>query len=128
MYRSIFDRKQAPNPLDDNKGVSQRPKKAGNVFYVVLRFVSEPTAAVEMEGTDARYRYRHGHLMLFDDDEQLEVRHVISLAHHHVSIYSGGDRTPYFRVAPFGATPEIWHLFQASAPLIAARLDATLTR
>ncbi|KAI3341068.1 hypothetical protein F4824DRAFT_363581 [Ustulina deusta] len=73
MYRSIFDRKQAPSPLDDNKSVSQRPKRAGNVFYVVLR---------------------HGHLMLFDDDEQLEVRHVISLANHNVSIYSGGDRTP----------------------------------
>ncbi|KAI1658712.1 hypothetical protein F4813DRAFT_42486 [Daldinia decipiens] len=73
MYRSIFDRKQTPSPLDDGKGVSQRPKKAGNVFYVVLR---------------------HGHLMLFDDDEQLEVRHVISLAHHDISIYSGGDPTP----------------------------------
>lgn len=32
--------------------------------------------------------------MLFDDEEQLEVRHVISLAHHNVSIYSGGDATP----------------------------------
>jgi len=32
--------------------------------------------------------------MLFDDDEQVEVRHVISLAHHDVSIYSGGDMTP----------------------------------
>jgi hypothetical protein len=32
--------------------------------------------------------------MLFDDEEQLEVRHVISLAHHDVSIYSGGDNTP----------------------------------
>jgi len=32
--------------------------------------------------------------MLFDDDEQLEVRHVISLAHHEVSVYSGGDETP----------------------------------
>lgn len=32
--------------------------------------------------------------MLFDDDEQLEVRHVISLAHHDISIYSGGDNTP----------------------------------
>lgn len=39
MYRSIFDRKQTPSPLDDSKGVSQRPKKAGNVFYVVLRYV-----------------------------------------------------------------------------------------
>ncbi|KAK0112202.1 hypothetical protein ONS96_001453 [Cadophora gregata f. sp. sojae] len=39
-------------------------------------------------------QYRHGHLMLFDDDEQLEVRHVISLAHHEVGIYSGGDETP----------------------------------
>ncbi|KAI1311222.1 hypothetical protein F5Y03DRAFT_324362 [Xylaria venustula] len=73
MYRSIFDRKQTASPLDDNKSVSQRPKRAGNVFYVVLR---------------------HGHLMLFDDDEQIEVRHVISLANHTVSIYSGGDRTP----------------------------------
>ncbi|KAI1760205.1 hypothetical protein GGR53DRAFT_470532 [Hypoxylon sp. FL1150] len=73
MYRSIFDRKQTPGPLDEHKSVSQRPKKAGNVFYVVLR---------------------HGHLMLFDDDEQLEVRHVISLAHHDISIYSGGDNTP----------------------------------
>ncbi|KAI1818548.1 hypothetical protein GGS20DRAFT_191863 [Poronia punctata] len=72
MYRSIFERKQTSGPLDD-KSVSQRPKRAGNVFYVVLR---------------------HGHLMLFDDDEQLEVRHVISLANHNVSIYSGGDRTP----------------------------------
>lgn len=32
--------------------------------------------------------------MLFDDDEQLEVRHVVSLAHHDISIYSGGDNTP----------------------------------
>jgi hypothetical protein len=72
MYRSLFDRKQASNPLDGQSN-SQRPKKAGNVFYVVLR---------------------HGHLMLFDDDEQLEVRHVISLAHHNVGIYSGGDTTP----------------------------------
>ena len=32
--------------------------------------------------------------MLFDDEEQLEVRHVISLAHHNVSIYSGGNGTP----------------------------------
>lgn len=37
---------------------------------------------------------RHGHLMLFDDDEQIEVRHVVSLAHHKVAIYSGGDETP----------------------------------
>jgi hypothetical protein len=73
MYRTIFERKQTPGPLDDKNNVSQRPKKAGNVFYVVLR---------------------HGHLMLFDDEEQLEVRHVISLAHHDVSIYSGGDTTP----------------------------------
>ncbi|KAK3190715.1 hypothetical protein K4F52_003406 [Lecanicillium sp. MT-2017a] len=72
MYRSIFDRKPVPGPIENNS-MSQRPKKAGNVFYVVLR---------------------HGHLMLFDDEEQLEVRHVISLAHHDISIYSGGDVTP----------------------------------
>ncbi|CEJ91395.1 hypothetical protein VHEMI07111 [[Torrubiella] hemipterigena] len=73
MYRSIFDRKAAPNGPIEGTNMSQRPKRAGNVFYVVLR---------------------HGHLMLFDDEEQLEVRHVISLAHHDISIYSGGDVTP----------------------------------
>jgi hypothetical protein len=40
MYRSIFDRKQGPNALENNNGVSIRPKRAGNVFYVVLRFVT----------------------------------------------------------------------------------------
>lgn len=73
MYRSIFERKAGPGPLDNHGGASQRPRKAGNVFYVVLR---------------------HGHLMLFDDDEQLEVRHVVSLAHHNVNIYSGEDVIP----------------------------------
>ena len=32
--------------------------------------------------------------MLFDDEEQVEVRHVISLAHHDIGVYSGGDLTP----------------------------------
>ncbi|KAF4337009.1 hypothetical protein FBEOM_9127 [Fusarium beomiforme] len=74
MYRSIFERKPTPGPLDNNSNsTSQRPKNAGNVFYVVLR---------------------HGHLMLFDDEEQVEVRHVVSLAYHEISIYSGGDVTP----------------------------------
>ncbi|MCJ1404209.1 hypothetical protein MMC11_007434 [Xylographa trunciseda] len=72
MYRSLFDRKQAPT-LDNNKGNGKTTKKARNVFYVVLR---------------------HGHLMLYDDLEQVEVRHVISLAHHDVSIYSGGNEIP----------------------------------
>ncbi|KAG5664310.1 hypothetical protein KAF25_008044 [Fusarium avenaceum] len=74
MYRSIFERKPTPGPMDNNSSsTSQRPKNAGNVFYVVLR---------------------HGHLMLFDDEEQVEVRHVVSLAYHEISIYSGGDVTP----------------------------------
>ncbi|KAF4119850.1 putative integral membrane protein conserved region (DUF2404) [Geosmithia morbida] len=73
MYRSLFDRKAGPAGPVDNNSMNQRPKRAGNVFYLVLR---------------------HGHLMLFDDEEQIEVRHVISLAHHNVSIYSGGDPTP----------------------------------
>jgi hypothetical protein len=36
MYRSIFDRKPSTSPLD-NKGAGKPQKKAGNVFYVVLR-------------------------------------------------------------------------------------------
>ncbi|QSS53973.1 putative PH domain-containing protein [Histoplasma capsulatum var. duboisii H88] len=72
MYRSIFDRKQAPT-IDPTKGNGKNPKKARNVFFVILR---------------------HGHLMLYDDAEQIEVRYVISLAHHNVSIYNGGDPIP----------------------------------
>ena len=37
MYRSIFDRKPSPSPLD-NKGVGKPQTKGGNVFYVVLRY------------------------------------------------------------------------------------------
>ena len=32
--------------------------------------------------------------MLYDDSEQLEVRHVISLMHYNVSIYAGGEPIP----------------------------------
>lgn len=72
MYRSIFDRKQPPS-LDPARGNGKAVKRARNVFFVVLR---------------------HGHLMLYDDSEQLEVRHVISLAHHDVSIYGGDEEIP----------------------------------
>ncbi|KAI9819215.1 MAG: hypothetical protein M1827_007371 [Pycnora praestabilis] len=68
MYRSIFDRNKASN-IEGSKLV----KKARNVFFVVLR---------------------HGHLMLYDDSEQLEVRHVISLEHHDVRIDAGGEKIP----------------------------------
>jgi hypothetical protein len=37
MYRSIFDRKQNPGPIDSNTAAAPRPKKAGNIFYIVLR-------------------------------------------------------------------------------------------
>lgn len=32
--------------------------------------------------------------MLYDDEQQIEVRHVISLAHHDVTIYGGGEDIP----------------------------------
>ena len=38
--------------------------------------------------------FRHGHLMLFDDANQVEVRYVISLAHHDVSIHGGEGEIP----------------------------------
>ncbi|KAK2743390.1 hypothetical protein FQN57_004855 [Myotisia sp. PD_48] len=72
VYRSIFDRKQAPT-LDPTKGNPRSTRKGRNVFFIVLR---------------------HGHLMLYDDAEQIEVRYVISLTHHDVSVYGGGDQIP----------------------------------
>jgi hypothetical protein len=38
--------------------------------------------------------YRLGHLMLYDNEDQLDVRHVISLARYEVDIYGGGERLP----------------------------------
>lgn len=72
MYRSIFDRKQGPT-LEPGKGNGKPAKRARNVFFVVLR---------------------HGHLMLYDDSEQLDPRHVIFLEHHDVSIYAGEEEIP----------------------------------
>lgn len=72
MYRSIFDRRQGPS-LDPGKGNGKTVKRARNLFFVVLR---------------------HGHLMLYEDSEQIEVKHVISLELHDVGIYSGEEVIP----------------------------------
>jgi hypothetical protein len=32
--------------------------------------------------------------MLYDDENQIEVRHVISLAHYRTDVYAGGDKIP----------------------------------
>lgn len=71
MYRSIFDRNKTASPSID--AANARNKKARNVFYVVLRL---------------------GHLMLYDNEDQLEVRHVISLAHYRTDVYAGGEAIP----------------------------------
>jgi len=65
----MFDRKTQSTSLEGGKAV----KRARNVFYVVLR---------------------HGHLMLFDTAEQLEVRHVISLTLYRVSVRGEDDPIP----------------------------------
>ncbi|PYH89075.1 hypothetical protein BO71DRAFT_403373 [Aspergillus ellipticus CBS 707.79] len=72
MYRSLFDRKQAPT-IEPAKNSPKNGKRARNVFYIVLR---------------------HGHLMLYDNANQVEVRYVISLAHHDVSIHGGEQQIP----------------------------------
>ncbi|GKZ23346.1 hypothetical protein AbraIFM66951_009244 [Aspergillus brasiliensis] len=72
MYRSLFDRKQAPT-IEPAKNNPKNGKRARNVFYIVLR---------------------HGHLMLYDNANQVEVRYVISLAHHDVTIHGGEGPIP----------------------------------
>jgi hypothetical protein len=74
MYRSIFERGKAQGPSFEATGGSVRAtKKTRNVFYVVLRL---------------------GHLMLYDNADQLEVRHVISLGLYDVDVYGGGEQVP----------------------------------
>ena len=79
MYRSLFDRSQKPTIEPHKDGAGKNVKKANNIFYVVLR---------------------HGHLMLYDDIQQLEVRYVISLEYHTVDVYAGSEE-----VIPEG---ELW--------------------
>ncbi|KAI7236645.1 hypothetical protein KC330_g3634 [Hortaea werneckii] len=81
MYRSVFDRSRNGNTASsvlenvhedtDSDGDDRSVKKktvSASVFYMVLR---------------------HGHLMLYDSAAQLEVRHVISLAHHSITLSEG---------------------------------------
>ncbi len=72
MYRSLFDRRQAPtiHPGQEN---GKTVKRARNIFFVVLR---------------------HGHLMLYEDSDQVEVKYVIAIEQYNVSIYSGEDNIP----------------------------------
>ncbi|KAF2433003.1 hypothetical protein EJ08DRAFT_629831 [Tothia fuscella] len=71
MYRSIFERGKVQNQsMDVASGSSKSTRKARNVFYIVLRL---------------------GHLMLYDDTEQLEVRHVLSLSLYDIDIYAGSE-------------------------------------
>ena len=69
MYRTIFDRKQTPTMVT-GKIEGKATKRSNNVFFIVLR---------------------HGHLMLYENSEQVEVKHVISLEHHRVGICAGGE-------------------------------------
>ncbi|KAF2674960.1 hypothetical protein BT63DRAFT_381666 [Microthyrium microscopicum] len=71
MYRSIFERGKTQSPSLDNK--TKGSKRANSVFFVVIRL---------------------GLLMLYDDEEQLEVRHVISLEKYDIDVYGGGEVIP----------------------------------
>ncbi|KAI8937451.1 hypothetical protein NX059_005173 [Plenodomus lindquistii] len=72
MYRTLFDRNKTASPTIDAANAKNK-KAARNVFYVVLRL---------------------GHLMLYDNEDQIEVRHVISLAHYKVDVHAGGEPIP----------------------------------
>ncbi|KAJ9297026.1 hypothetical protein DTO271G3_4787 [Paecilomyces variotii] len=72
MYSTLFSRSQNSN-LKRAKTTDKIEKRTNDLFFIVLR---------------------HGHLMLYDDTQQIDVRYIISLAHHNVSIYSGGADIP----------------------------------
>ncbi|KAL9114217.1 MAG: hypothetical protein Q9227_001639 [Pyrenula ochraceoflavens] len=86
MYRSIFDRREKPT-IEPSKGNGKPVKRARNVFYVVLRYANILSSS-SIFSTDL---FSHGHLMLYEDDAQMEVRHVISLEHHDVDIFAGNE-------------------------------------
>ena len=69
MYRSLFDRRQAPT-IHPGQETGKTVKRARNIFFVVLR---------------------HGHLMLYENSDQVEVKYVIAIEQYDVRIYSGED-------------------------------------
>jgi len=86
MYRSVFDRNNKnaianvvlgsensnTGAEDDGRGKKKSAVVGASVFHILLR---------------------HGHLMLYDSPAQVEVRHVISLAHHTISLSEGPSRS-----------------------------------
>ncbi|KAF2724646.1 hypothetical protein K431DRAFT_281602 [Polychaeton citri CBS 116435] len=86
MYRSVFDRSNKNkdvnalrsegddgNPNDGGSRSRGKLNASRHLFYIVLR---------------------HGHLMLYSSSAQVEVKHVISLAHHTVSLSEGDESAP----------------------------------
>lgn len=86
MYRSVFDRNNKnaianvvlgsesnnTGAEDEGRGKKKSAAVGASVFHILLR---------------------HGHLMLYDSPAQVEVRHVISLAHHTISLSEGPSRS-----------------------------------
>jgi hypothetical protein len=77
MYRSVFPGSKTTASTtsllhadDAEASPNRRRPPTANVLYIVLR---------------------HAHLMVYDSPAQVEVKHVISLAHHHVSLQAGKD-------------------------------------
>ncbi|KAK4495321.1 hypothetical protein PRZ48_013652 [Zasmidium cellare] len=78
MYRSVFSSNKSAasstSILDHDEAqqtpTNRRKSVSANIMFIVLR---------------------HGHLMLYDTPAQVEVRHVLSLAHHNVSLQSGKE-------------------------------------
>ncbi|KAI5357556.1 Putative synaptotagmin-like mitochondrial-lipid-binding domain-containing protein [Septoria linicola] len=81
MYRSVFtggsknsgSTTSLLQSQDEDPSVPRRKPAPANLLYIVLR---------------------HGHLMLYDSPAQVEVKHVLSLAHHKVSLQAGKDGDP----------------------------------
>lgn len=90
MYRSIFERNKQPGPsMDASKGNARGTKRSRNVFYVVLRYVPMLQWGYQWLNSS-----RLAHLMFYDDENQLEVRYVISLDQYDIDIYGGEEIIP----------------------------------
>ncbi|KAF2214515.1 hypothetical protein CERZMDRAFT_28695, partial [Cercospora zeae-maydis SCOH1-5] len=77
MYRTVFtgnknngSTSSLLHDADGQDATAGRKPVPANLLYIVLR---------------------HGHLMLYDSPAQVEVKHVLSLAHHKVSLQAGRD-------------------------------------
>jgi hypothetical protein len=87
MYRSVFNKASSTRELLQRGGDGNDDRDQSQ-----LGQTGTPAKNIRRKPVPANVLYillRHGHLMIYESAAQVEVKHVISLAHHTIGLQSG---------------------------------------